>query len=104
MIQKMRNQLVVNVPGEDMNTMTNIEVTIEQEENNLEFTYSGDSIAVSAAGKVLVSIPKEDADQLNFENDVRGQVMFTRPTGFPDATRIFRIPVRELLKEGGYGN
>lgn len=103
MFQRMRNQVTINVPDIDLNTVTDIEVTFDQKSSGIEFTYSDDAIEVIGEHTLLVSIPKEDAMQ--FENkNVRGQVMFTRNTGVPDATKIFTATVDELLKEEGYGD
>ena len=103
MIQRMKNYVTITVPGVDMHEMTNIEVTIEQESTGKEFTYSGGAISLSEEGKVIVEMPKDDAATFDTE-DAQGQVMFTRPGGIPDASRIFRIPVYELLKDDGYGD
>jgi len=35
---------------------------------------------------------------------MRGQIMFTREDGMPDATKPFTVSVEELIKEAGYGN
>ncbi|MBR5342605.1 MAG: hypothetical protein IK149_01765 [Oscillospiraceae bacterium] len=98
----MKNYLVINVNGVDMTGMTDIQFTIKQPTKGLEFTYSGDAIDTSEQGKVIVTIPKSDAAQLAAA-EARGQLMFTWPTGIPDATKTFTVPIEELLKGEGYG-
>ena len=35
---------------------------------------------------------------------ILGQVMYTTADGLPNATKIFKVSVDELLKEDGYGD
>lgn len=102
MFQRMRSYLPIDIPGEDMAAMSEIEVCIEQESTGQEFVYSGDSVTATA-GRVIVEIPKVDADRLEY-GEAYCQVMFTRPTGVPDATEKVKFEVYELMKDGGYGD
>ncbi len=103
MFQKMKCYLTINVHGEDMSEMTDVQFNLKQPTQGLEFTYLGEAIDTSEQGKVIVTIPKADAAQLA-ATEARGQLMFTRPSGIPDATQVFAVPVWELQKEGGYGD
>lgn len=103
MFQKMKTFLTVNVHGVDLREMSDIEFSLKQPTRGLAFNYSGAAINTSEQGKLIVTIPKADADLLMVE-DATGQIMFTRPGGIPDATPVFRVPIWELQKEGGYGN
>lgn len=100
MFQRMRSLLTIDV-NEDMTDMTDIEVTIEQDSSEHEFTYSGASISVDG-NQVTVDIPKSDADVLDY-GEAYVQVMFTRPGGVPDATQKVKFDIEELLKDNGYG-
>lgn len=52
---------------------------------------------------LFVWIPKEAA--MTFDTtEILGQVMYTMQDGLPDATKIFKVNVDELLKEAGYGD
>lgn len=99
----MKNQVTINVPDVDLYSVSGIEVTFDQKSSGSEFTYSEDSVEVVGEHTLIVVVPKEDAMQFDNKN-VRGQVMFVRSTGFPDATEIFTTTVSELLKEDGYGD
>lgn len=102
MIQRMLNRVTINVPEIDLNTVTNIEVTFDQRSSESEFTYSGESVVVAGEHTLVVTIPKEDAMQLD-NKTIRGQVMYTVGAD-PFATKIFSTTVDELLKEDGYGD
>ena len=102
MIQRVLNYITIRVPGIDLTTVTDVEVTIEQRTTDTEITYSGDSVLVVGPHLLTVTVPKSDA--LNFDKRaVKGQVMFTDENGVPGVTKIFFIPMAELLKEDGYG-
>lgn len=103
MFQKMTTHLTVNVHGVDLREMSDVQFNLKQQTQGKEFNYSGAAINTSTQGKLIVTIPKADADQLTVE-DATGQVMFTRPGGIPDATKVFTVPIWELQKEGGYGD
>lgn len=101
MFQRMANYVTINVPDVDLTTVTNIEVSFEQRSSGTELTYSGDSVSVSTEHQLVVAMPKQDAMLLD-SHPVKGQVMFTEGA-VPNATRVFTVPVNELLKEEGYG-
>lgn len=102
MIQRMRNNITVNVDGVDLSTVTNIEVFLRQESTGVERLISGASIT-AGDGVLVFELPKELGMQLE-ASPIRAQIMFTRENGLPDATSPFNIPVRELMKEAGYGS
>lgn len=102
MIQRMLNRVTINIPEIDLNTVTNIEVTFDQRSSESEFTYSGENVVVAGEHTLVVTIPKEDAMQLD-NKTIRGQVMYTVGAD-PFATKIFSTTVDELLKEDGYGD
>ena len=103
MFQRMRGAIAIAIDGTDMLTVSNIEVKLIQEETGVEMLFSGSGVAVADSSTVQVEISKEVAMQLN-TSPLRGQVMFTREDGYPDATRPFTVPVSELIKEEGYGS
>lgn len=103
MFQRMLNYVTISVPEIDLTSVYNVEVTLDQKSSGAEFTYSGDSVVVAGEHLLTVTIPKEDAMSFNAKT-IRGQVMFTRQNGVPDATKIFQMNVDELLKEDGYGD
>lgn len=102
MIQKMKNLVTINVHGVDLTAVTNIEVCFKQD--STELLYTGNDVQVGSETQLLVSIPKSVAMGLNPKALVYGQVMFTKEGDIPDATDVFTIKVRELIKEAGYGN
>ena len=103
MFQRMRNNVTINVPDINLMDVSDVQVTFDQKSSGVELSYSGDSVSVINEHQLVVVIPKEDAMQLDNKN-IRGQVMFTPVSGFPDATDIFTVSVAELLKEDGYGD
>ena len=103
MFQRMRSLIAVDVDGVDLTTVTDIEVQLIQESTGVEMLLSGSDIVVMSETQIAFGIPKDVAMQLEVE-PIRGQIMFTRDTGLPDATKPFTIPVSELIKEAGYGN
>lgn len=103
MFQRMSNYITINVPDVDLTTVSNIEVSFEQRSTETELLYKDESVSVSNEHQLVVVMPKEDAMLLD-ERPIRGQVMFMRSDGYPDATKIFQAPVGELLKEDGYGD
>ena len=102
MFRKMKAYLTINVHGVDLREMTDICFNLKQPTQGLEFNYTVAAINTSEAGKLIVTIPKADADQLAL-TDASGQIMFMRTGGIPDATKPFVVPIWELQKEGGYG-
>lgn len=102
MIQRLRNNITIRVSDIDLTTASDIEVTVEQRTTDTEITYSGDSVLVTGPHLLTITIPKEDAVLFD-KRTAKGQVMFTNGNGMPGATKIFVIPMYELLKEDGYG-
>ncbi len=101
MIQKMMNLVTINVHGIDLYSVTDIEVCLTQ--GSTELIYSGQNIQIGNESQLLVSIPKSVAMNLDCKLDVSGQIMWKKD-GIPDASKIFLISVRKLLKEAGYGD
>lgn len=101
MIQKMRNLVTINVHGIDLYSVTDIEVCLTQ--GSTELLYSGQEVQIGNESQLLVDIPKSVAMNLDCKLDVSGQIMWKKD-GIPDATEIFMISVRKLLKEAGYGD
>ena len=102
MIQRMRNQISIDVDGIDLTTVSDIEVILTQEDTNTKVLFSGADVMFDST-KIAVTLPKSLAMQLDV-SPLRAQIMFTKEDGYPDATLPFTIPVRELIKEEGYGN
>lgn len=103
MFQRMRGVISIDVEEVDMTTVTDIEVKLIQEDTGVEMLFTGGSVSVISETTVQVEIPKATAMQLEV-SPMRGQIMFTREDGYPDATKPFTVPVSELIKEDGYGN
>lgn len=103
MFQRMRSLIAVDVDGIDLTTVTDIEVQLIQEDTGVELLLSGDEVTVVSETQVSFGIPKSVGMQLEAA-PIRAQIMFTRDTGLPDATKPFNIPVSELIKEAGYGD
>ena len=103
MFQRMRGAVTVNVSGVNLTTVSDIEVKLIQESTGVDMLFTGDQVAVGNDTALMVVIPKETAMELDV-SPLRGQVMFTKPDGFPDATRPFKVSVSELIKEDGYGS
>lgn len=103
MFQRMRSAVSITVNGIDMTTVTDIEVKLIQEDTGVEMLFTGGDVTIVDSATVQVVIPKDIGMQLDVA-PLRGQVMFTYPNGYPDATRAFSVPVSELIKEDGYGN
>lgn len=102
MIQRMRQQVSIEVDGIDLTTVTDIQVKLIQESTETEMLFTGADVMFGASN-VAVTIPKETAMNLDV-SPLRGQVMFTKEDGWPDATKPFTVPVSELIKEDGYGS
>lgn len=102
MIQRMRGQVSIDVDGIDLTTCTDIQVELIQEQTGTEMLFTGADVMVGPAN-VAVTIPKDTAMSLDV-SPLRAQIMFTREDGYPDATLPFTVPVRELIKEDGYGD
>lgn len=103
MFQRMRSAVSITVNGVDMTTVTDIEVKLIQEDTGVEMLFTGGDVMIADSATIEVVIPKDIAMQLDVA-PLRGQVMFTRGNGYPDATRPFTVPVSELIKEDGYGS
>ena len=103
MFQRMRGVISIEVDGVDMTTVTDIEVKLIQEDTGVDLLFTGSQVAVANESTVQVEIPKVTAMQLELA-PLRGQVMFTQPNGYPDATKPFTVPVSELIKVDGYGS
>lgn len=103
MFQRMRGAISISIDEVDMTAVTDIEVKLIQEDTGVDLLFTGDQVAVANESTVQVEIPKATAMELDVA-PLRGQVMFTRPDGYPDATKPFTVPVSELIKEDGYGS
>jgi len=103
MFQRMRGAVSINVDGVDLYEVSDIEVELIQEDTNTEMLFTGSDVAIADSTTLQVVIPKDVAMGLEV-SPLRGQIMFTRANGFPDATKPFTVPVSELIKEAGYGS
>lgn len=96
MREKIENQLKITCSALDLTTISNIEFYVRQPR------FFGCYIpSVVSAHEMVVKIPFEDAKKLQ-EGEVKLQFAFTHPTGKPDATKVVKKTVDELLKEVGY--
>lgn len=103
MIQRIRNYITLNVTQLDLGEVSDVQVTIEQQSSGCEFTYADENVLVVGPHLLTVTVPKDDAMKLDKKN-VKGQIMYTDSDGVPRATKVFILPVEELLKEDGYGD
>ena len=103
MFQRMRSAVSITVDGVDMLTVSDVEVKLIQEDTGVEMLFTGTDVVIADASTISVVIPKDIGMQLEVA-PLRGQIMFTRDNGFPDATKPFAVPVSELIKEDGYGS
>ena len=103
MFQRMRGAVSITVDGIDLTKVTDIEVELIQEDTGVEMLFTGGEVVITGETALTVTIPKDVAMALEV-SPLRGQVMFTRDTGLPDATKPFTGPVSELIKESGYGS
>lgn len=103
MFQRMRSAVSITVDGVDMLTVSDVEVKLIQEDTGVEMLFTGSDVAIADSATVQVEIPKEIGMQLEVA-PLRGQIMFTRENGYPDASKPFTVPVSELIKEEGYGS
>lgn len=103
MIQRMRNTIPIDVTDLDLDSVSELEVYLEQSSTNTLLKFSGDEISIVDADTLSVSISKEDAMRFSTAT-CRGQVAFTDVNGNPGATKIFYVPVYELLWREGYGD
>ena len=101
MIQRMKNKVVISLDDVQLDAVSDVEVTFDQKMSGVELTYKGDQIEILSESELAVIIPKEDAMKL-LDKPIRYQVMYMED-GFPKATKIYRMPVDELLKDDGYG-
>lgn len=102
MIQRMKNDVPINMAGADMTQATDIVVSIKQAATNTAATFSGEDIEIVSEDQIVVHLPKSFCMGLA-PTFVSAQVAFTHD-GIPDATDVFKIPVRELQMEDGYGD
>lgn len=103
MFQRMRSAITIAVSGVDLATVTDIEVKLIQEDTGIELLFTGSDVMIASETEISVIIPKDIAMQLEVA-PIRGQVMFTKEDGYPDATKPFVLKVSELIKEDGYGS
>ena len=103
MFQRMRGAVTIAVSGVDLSTVSDIEVKLIQEDTGVELLFTGADVMIASETELTVVIPKSVAMQLEVA-PIRGQVMFTKEDGYPDATKPFTLKVSELIKEDGYGS
>lgn len=103
MIQRMRNNVVINVPDIDLTAVSDIEVTFDQKSSGVELSYAEEAVAVADENHLSVEIPKSDAMKLAHK-PIRYQVMFMNAENTPGASKIYTLQVDELLKDDGYGD
>lgn len=101
MIQRMKNKVAISLDDVQLDAVSDVEVTFDQKMSGVELSYKGDQIEILSESELAVIIPKEDAMKL-LDKPIRYQVMYMED-GFPKATKIYRMPVDELLKDDGYG-
>ena len=101
MRQRMKNKVVISLDDVQLDAVSDVEVTFDQKMSGVELSYKGDQIEILSESELAVIIPKEDAMKL-LDKPIRYQVMYMED-GFPKATKIYRMPVDELLKDDGYG-
>lgn len=99
MREKIRNVLNVEVEGEDLTTVSDIEFYIRQGNTFFEYVPT-----VVNANEMVVIIPKKDADQLRANTLSKLQFAYTDKNGNPIASDIVEDYVDQLLKSEGYGN
>ena len=78
-------------------------ILLGRRKDNRMWGYSGGSVEVADAHVLFVLVPKEDAMEFDTKQ-ILGQVMYMTADGLPNATKIFKVSVDELLKEDGYGD
>ncbi len=98
----MLNYLTINVSGTDLTEVTGLELRLVQDAGGVKNAFSGESLEVKNSSQVIAAIPRSVCEKLKTEHSARGQLLFLRD-GVPDRTRVFEIPIDELLPEGGYG-
>lgn len=103
MIQRMRNVVPIDISGMNLDNVTEIEVYLEQRSTNTRLRFSGEDVSILDEDTLAISISKEDAMKFSTAT-VRGQVAFTRADGVPGATKVFYVPVAELIWRDGYGD
>ena len=103
MIQRMRNNVIIDVPDIDLTAVSGIEVTFDQKVSGVELSYAGEAVVVVDENHLAVEIPKSDAMKL-VHKPVRYQVMFMNAENIPGASKIYTLQVDELLKDDGYGD
>lgn len=101
MRQRMKNKVVISLDDVQLDAVSDVEVTFDQKMSGVELSYKGDQIEILSESELAVIIPKEDAMKL-LDKPIRYQVMYMED-GFPEATKIYKMPVDELLKDDGYG-
>lgn len=103
MIQRMFNRVPLEFPDVDFSAASDVEVTFDQKTSGVELTYAEEAVAVIDETHLEVYVPKEDALKL-YHKPIRYQAMFIGADGFPSASKIYTMPVDELLKDDGYGD
>ena len=97
MRQKILNNLLIEVDGLDLTSVTNIEFYVRQ--GVYDWTLP---VTVNDASSMLVVFPKEYAMNLCDTEPVELQFAFTDKNGNPDASDPLTISVGRLIKEAGY--
>lgn len=103
MIQRMRNVVPIDVTDMSLAGVFNIEVYLEQKATQTELKFDGDQVRVIDDDTLAIEITKEQAMRFSTAT-VRGQVAFMDADGNPNATKVFYVPVGELIWREGYGD
>lgn len=94
---RIENKLEIEVGGVDLTEIENIEFYIGQGSTFRKYTPQ-----IIDSKSMLVKIPLEDAKCLSPGAPAELQFAFTDNNGNDDASEITKIPVDNLLNEGGY--
>lgn len=97
MRQRIQNDLLITVNGVDLNDVSDLEFYLKQ--GYLFFEYTP---IVYSSNEILVRIPLKDALKLK-NTAVDLQLAFKNSNGNPMASDVVSCPVKQLLKEVGYG-
>lgn len=96
MRKNIQNDLLITCNGVDLQSVTNIQFYVRQQEQFLEYVPD-----ILSANEMTVRLPLADACKLQ-AGTVLLQFAFVDADGNPRASEIVQIPVGELLKEAGY--
>lgn len=97
MRENISNTIMITVTGVDLTKQSKLEFYVQKGKKFFQYTPE-----VIDDKSFAVTIPKADAMRLS-TGTARVQLAYTDEDGYPYATDVAEVKIKELLKEAGYG-